>query len=65
MYELLRFSGSSATDASIEPWFDTQHAALGSIARSWFAQRRECGADVRELLHDGCPMVCVHDVPFA
>ena len=26
---------------------------------------RQCGADVRELLHDGCATVCVEDVPFA
>jgi hypothetical protein len=25
---------------------------------------RGCGADVRELLHDGCPVVCVADAPF-
>ena len=25
---------------------------------------RQCGADVRELLHDGCPVACVGDVPF-
>jgi hypothetical protein len=24
-----------------------------------------CGADVRELLHDGCPVACVEDAPFA
>jgi hypothetical protein len=26
---------------------------------------RGCGADVRELLHDGCPVACVGDAPFA
>jgi hypothetical protein len=25
---------------------------------------RDCGADVRELIHDGCPVACVHDTPF-
>jgi hypothetical protein len=25
---------------------------------------RECGDDVRELMHDGCPVACVEDVPF-
>jgi hypothetical protein len=25
---------------------------------------RECGADVRELMHDGCPVACVGDAPF-
>ena len=26
---------------------------------------RDCGSDVRELMHDGCPTVCVEDAPFA
>lgn len=26
---------------------------------------RACGEDVRELMHDGCPVVCVEDAPFA
>jgi hypothetical protein len=24
-----------------------------------------CGADVRELLHDGCTVACVDDAPFS
>lgn len=26
---------------------------------------RECGDDVLELVHDGCPVACIEDVPFA
>ncbi len=25
---------------------------------------RQCGDDVRELIHDGCPVACVEDAPF-
>jgi len=25
---------------------------------------RACGDDVRELIHDGCPVACVEDVAF-
>jgi len=25
---------------------------------------RECGDEVRELLHDGCPVACLGDAPF-
>jgi hypothetical protein len=25
---------------------------------------RQCGRDVRELLHDGCPVACVGDAAF-
>ena len=26
---------------------------------------RACGFDVLEMMHDGCPVACVKDVPFA
>jgi hypothetical protein len=26
---------------------------------------RGCGDEVRELLHDGCPVACLGDAPFA
>ena len=38
---------------------------LGAIARRWFDVMRECGDEVREMLHDGCPVACLGDVPFA
>jgi len=38
---------------------------LGEIARKWFEVMRECGDDVRELLHDGHPTACVDDAAFA
>ena len=38
---------------------------LGAIARRWFGVIRDCGDDVRELLHDGHPTACVADAAFA
>ena len=38
---------------------------LGAIARRWFEVMRDCGDDVRELLHDGHPTACVGDAAFA
>jgi hypothetical protein len=26
---------------------------------------RNCGDEVRELMHDGCPVACLGDAPFA
>jgi hypothetical protein len=63
--ELLRFSGSVKHDPAIGVWLNHQSAELGSIAREWFARIRECGDDVLELMHDGCPTACIEDVPFA
>ena len=37
---------------------------LGAIAHRWFEVMRKCGDEVRELLHDGCPVACLGDVPF-
>lgn len=37
---------------------------LGDIAREWFEAMRQCGDEVRELLHDGCPVACSGDAPF-
>ncbi len=42
-----------------------EHAGeLGAIAREWFEAMRTCGDEVRELLHDGCPVACLGDAPF-
>jgi len=38
---------------------------LGAIAQRWFEAMRDCGDDVRELLHDGHPTACVGDAAFA
>jgi len=58
-------SSTVERDPAIEAWLDDQTPELGSIARRWFARMRRCGADVREVIHDGCPVACVHDAPFA
>lgn len=39
--------------------------SLGEIAKSWFDVIRDCGSDVREILHDGHPTACVADAAFA
>jgi hypothetical protein len=36
-----------------------------TIAQRWFEVMRDCGDDVRELLHDGHPTACVGDAAFA
>jgi hypothetical protein len=65
MKDILRFSGAVKRDPVIDVWLNEKPVDLGSIARQWFARMRECGDDVRELMHDGCPVVCVEDAPFA
>jgi hypothetical protein len=62
--ELLRFNGAVDRDPAIEAWFNARPGELGAIAREWFQVMRGCGDEVRELLHDGCPVACLGDAPF-
>lgn len=62
--DLLRFDGAVERDPAIDAWFDARAGELGAIARRWFEAMRHCGDEVRELLHDGCPVACLGDAPF-
>jgi hypothetical protein len=62
---LLRFDGALEHDPAIDAWMKEHSGELGNIAHAWFAVMRRCGDEVRELLHDGCPVVCLGDAPFA
>lgn len=64
MSRLLRFPTSVRRDPAIELWMREHADELGSIARRWFEVMRNCGDDVRELLHDGHPTACVEDAAF-
>jgi len=63
--ELFTLSGAVKRDAAVEAWFSRGPAELKSMARKWFERMRRCGSDVRELMHDGCPVACVEDAAFA
>jgi hypothetical protein len=63
--ELFRLSNTLERDPAIEAWFQSHDDALGHLAREWFEVMRSCGDEFRELLHDGCPVACLGDVPFA
>ncbi len=63
MSAILRFTEAVERDPTIDSWLSGSDD-LRSMARSWFARMRECGDDVRELMHDSCPVACVEDAPF-
>ena len=65
MSRLLRFTGSVRRDRAVDRWMTEHSGELGAIAKRWFDVMRRCGSDVRELLHDGAPTVCVGDAAFA
>jgi len=64
MSQLMLFPTAVKRDPAIEVWMREHVGELGEIARRWFEVMRECGADVRELLHDGHPTACVGDAAF-
>ena len=62
--ELLRFNGTVERDPAIDACMKEHRGELGTIAHKWFEVMRNCGDEVREVLHDGCPVACLGDVPF-
>jgi hypothetical protein len=62
---LFTLSSTLPHDPAVDAWLDAHYGPLGAIARTWFTRMRRCGPDVRETMHDGCPVACIEDVPFA
>jgi hypothetical protein len=62
---IFRLSGGEKRDPSIEAWLNGPPHALGDLVRPWYRRMRASGEDVRELMHDGFPTVCVQDAAFA
>jgi len=64
MERLFRFPGARQRDPAVQAWMAAHPGELGAIAQRWFAAMHACGADVRELLHDGQPTACAGDAAF-
>jgi hypothetical protein len=62
---VLLFFGSVKRDPAITEWMKKHPDELSAIAQHWFDVIRQCGDDVRELLHDGHPTACIADAGFA
>lgn len=62
--DFLRFDGAVEHDPAIDAWIRKHPAELGAIAHRWFELMRRSGDEVRELMHDGCPVACLGDAPF-
>jgi hypothetical protein len=63
--EILRLNNTKQHDPAIDAWMKNNSGDLGALARQWFEVMRNCGDEVREVLHDGCPTACLGDAPFA
>jgi len=62
--ELFRLNDTVHRDPAIDRWMQTHAGELGTIARRWFEVMRNCGDEVREVMHDGCPTACLGDAAF-
>jgi hypothetical protein len=62
--DLLLLNGGVRRDPAIEAWMKEHAGELGRIAAHWFGIMRECGDEVLEVLHDGCPVACFGNAPF-
>jgi hypothetical protein len=62
--DLFRIASGVRRDPAIQQWLNEEPVELRSIAKLWFEQMRSAGSDIRELIHDGCPVACVEDAPF-
>ena len=64
MDDILRFPSAVKHDPAIDAWLRAQRDDLRPLVETWFVRMRQCGGDVRELMHDGCPTACVDDAAF-
>jgi hypothetical protein len=64
MDNVLRFPSAVKHDPAIDTWLRAQRDDLRPLVETWFVQMRQCGGDVRELMHDGHPTACVDDAAF-
>jgi hypothetical protein len=64
MDDILRFPSAVRHDPAIDAWLRAQRDDLRTFVETWFVRMRQCGDDVRELMHDGCPTACVDDAAF-
>ena len=58
---LFLLPGAARRDPAVEAWFDSADP-LRLMLHPWFAAMRDCGDDVREIMHDHCPTACI-DTP--
>lgn len=58
------FAGTARLDRGADALFPEPADALRRLARAWFERLRDCGPDVEDLVHDGCPVACVGGAAF-
>ena len=65
MEKILYFSESDFDDLDFDIWLEGKAENLQPIARQWFEAIKSCGPDVQAIFHDGHPIGCIENAPFA
>lgn len=62
---LFRLSNTQVNDPAIAAYFAAQPPHLRALAEPWYHHLRARGDEVREILHDGHPTLCLGEAAFA
>lgn len=65
MSKLLRYTGKDLQDLSMEAWLKGKADFLHPLVKEWYEQILRSGEDVQGIFHDGYPMGCINNAPFA
>lgn len=65
MKPLFKIASKDIQAMDLEPWLEQKSEELRPLARKWFTAIMKCGTDIQEVFHDGCPVACIGDAPFA
>lgn len=65
MEKLFLLSNSDFQDIDFDIWLEGKAETLQPIASRWFQAIQDCGPDVKMVFHDGHPVGCIENAPFA
>ena len=65
MEKILFFSEKDAEPIDFDIWLEGKIEVLQPIARQWYDAIAHCGPDVQLIFHDGYPIGCIENAPFA
>ena len=65
MAKLLRYTGKDLQNIKFEDWLQSKPETLRPIGLIWFDVIKKSGDDVQDIFHDGYPMGCLDQAPFA
>lgn len=65
MEKLLLYTGKDIQNFTMDAWLRGKSPELQPLAVKWFDEIRSCGNDVQDIFHDGYPIGCVNNAPFA